>query len=142
MTATLILSPDDYGIVVREAEEAFPRECCGLLIGYGENRATVTQVVIAQNHADSSHRFLIDPQVQFDWMRKLRGTDHRIIGHYHSHPNGRAEASVYDAEMASEPGQFWLIIPVNEGAVGGMKAFQVRPEGYGFNPAALQFGVL
>ncbi len=72
----------------QEAETAFPDECCGLLIGQGAGFIEVTDVVAADNLAESSDRFLIDPQVQFDWMRTLRGTERRIVGHYHSHPTG------------------------------------------------------
>jgi desampylase len=32
------------------------------------------------------------------------------IGHYHSHPNGRAEPSPRDAARATDNGQIWFII--------------------------------
>ena len=37
-----------------------------------------------------------------------------LIGHYHSHPGGRAEPSACDADMAVADGSIWLIIAGGE----------------------------
>lgn len=122
----------------QEAERAFPNECCGLLIGQGLNPIEVADVIIAENLAESSDQFLIAPQVQFDWMRKLRGTDRRIVGHYHSHPNGLAKPSSRDAAMALDRDQVWIIVPTNAGAAGEPKGFLSMGAGIGFEPLPLK----
>lgn len=131
MVESVYISADAVALIQTEAEAANPGECCGLLIGSGEQDVQVDRVVPAENQASDPHRFLIDPQVQFDWMRKLRGTEHSIIGHYHSHPNGEPKPSVYDGQMAHEDGQVWLIVAVVEGVAGDVRAF-IRQAGSDF----------
>lgn len=122
----------------QEAEKAFPDECCGLLIGRGSEPVEVTDVITADNLSESSDRFLIDPQVQFDWMRKLRGTERRIVGHYHSHPNGLAKPSKYDEAMALDRNQVWIIVPTKAGSAGEPKSFFSLGAGQGFEPLSLK----
>lgn len=119
------------------AEHAFPKECCGLLIGAGADSVIVSQAVVAPNLSEDPNRFLIDPQVQFDWLRKLRGTKERIVGHFHSHPNGCSEPSKIDAEMAIERDQYWVIIPVKDGVSGCPHAYITRQSESPFLKAAL-----
>ena len=133
----LVLSPDHVGMIADESATAYPKECCGLLIGYGDQTVSVTDVVPAANQESSNDRFLIDPQVQFDWIRKLRGSERRLIGHYHSHPNGQAEPSRHDREMALETGQIWVIAPVEQGRSGDLKAFEVNSETGTFVPVPI-----
>ncbi len=130
MTTTLpvrlILSKAQDADLRRAALIAFPRECCGLLVGHGEADVTVTRLVPAANLADApEQRFLIDPQVQFDQLRALRGGPERVVGHYHSHPNGRAQLSPHDLAMADDPDAVWLVMAVEE-AQGQRRAMPPR----------------
>lgn len=62
------------------------------------------------NLAESpARRFLVDPQAQFDLMRKLRGGERRILGCFHSHPDGSAEPSATDRADAYEANFLYLI---------------------------------
>jgi proteasome lid subunit RPN8/RPN11 len=59
-----------------------------------------------------------------------------VIGHWHSHPNGRAEPSARDAARALDNGQIWLIL-----AGGRATAWQARSIGAGparFEPVTLE----
>jgi proteasome lid subunit RPN8/RPN11 len=58
---------------------------------------------------DKARRFLIDPKVQFDLMRRLRDSDTRLIGCFHSHPGGRPEPSPTDRAEAYESDFLYLI---------------------------------
>lgn len=124
----LILTSAQSELIRAEAGKHYPRECCGLLIGEGQDPVVIAEVVPAENQADSDNRFLIDPQVQFDWIHKVRGTAQRIVGHFHSHPNGRAEPSKHDRALALEVGQIWLIMPVTDGQPGDLMGFEARPK--------------
>jgi len=107
------------------AEAAYPKECCGLLIGRddGAGALVVTRIVESENLAagDAHDRFEVDPQVRFNVMRELdEETEggrprHRIIGHYHSHPDHPAQPSEHDLEMAFEPDLVWIIVSVVDG---------------------------
>ena len=106
------------------AEEAYPAECCGLLVGRqdGEGRLEVTAIEPSPNIATSGNdRFEVDPRVRLDVMRALEGAPEDIIGHYHSHPDHPAKPSERDLEMAFEPNFVWVIA-----AVEGGRATEVR----------------
>lgn len=112
-------------VIIDAAEGAYPRECCGLLVGRDEGPGcvVVTRVVESKNLAEGSgrDRFEVDPQVRFNVMKELddadnrEGPNHRIIGHYHSHPDHPAQPSETDLKMAYEPDLVWLITSVVDG---------------------------
>lgn len=117
-----------------EALAALPRECCGLIEGARDGQTAVALAVHpTANLAARPDRFEIDPAAQFALMRALRGAGRRIIGCYHSHPDGRAEPSARDADGAAEEGFVWVIAAV--GRERDMAAFAYR--GGGFEPLAL-----
>jgi len=134
----LLIPRHAYDVICADAVERLPRESCGLLIGLGRDVITVDQAVISKNLADGVDRFLIDPQLQFDWMRKLRGHSLRVVGHFHSHPNGVCEPSANDLEMAIDPDLIWVIAAVAESRVAEVKAFQLFTPGPRFVPINLR----
>ena len=58
---------------------------------------------------DPKRHFLIDPEVQFALLHRLRGTGARILGCFHSHPGGLAEPSATDKSQAYEANFLYLI---------------------------------
>lgn len=97
------------------------------MIGNGK---MVTRIAPAPNAApDPTRHFEIDPQFLFDRMRSARETNTRVIGHYHSHPNGRAEPSAEDLRMAHDPGAVWVIAAVNGEQV-SLRAFAPADGGF------------
>jgi len=114
-----------YMQLVFQATNYYPNECCGLLVGNGEEQVILEEIVESPNLFSSRKKFLIDPQIQFDCLRELRGTFNRIIGNYHSHPSGLALPSYYDKEMAIELDQIWLIISVVKDLSFSISAYQV-----------------
>ncbi len=105
--------------IMDQAEAAYPQEACGLLVGgtEGARDLVVTRVAASPNvsSGDQTRTFEIDPQIRLQVMRDLKGADKRIIGHYHSHPNGPARPSSTDLAQAYEPEMTWLIVSVVEG---------------------------
>ena len=97
--------------MVRHAESTYPNECCGLIEGVDtEEGWEALAVHEAANLAENpARRFLIDPQAQFDLLRTLRGTSRRVIGCFHSHPEGNREPSATDRAEASESNFLYLI---------------------------------
>lgn len=134
--------------ITDEAEAAYPRECCGLVIGRddGAGALVVTRVVESPNIAEEGvlDRFEIDPQVRFDVMRTLDANardgqaQHRIIGHYHSHPNHPAQPSETDLSMAYEPDLVWLITSVVDGQAVHTTAHVVDKEARQFREIPLR----
>lgn len=86
-------------------------EVCGLLFG---SDTQIEGAVAAANVADEpSRRFEIDPAALFAALRAERAGGPRLIGHYHSHPNGATSPSPCDV-AAAEPGRLWLILAGGE----------------------------
>lgn len=134
------LSRAHLAAIARAAEQAYPEECCGLLVGTLDGaRRRVTRVVPSANVAegDRRKRFEVDPRLILKLQRELRGRAERLVGHYHSHPDGPADPSATDAEMTWEPGLAWLIVPVAEGRAGPPAAHEPTAQG-GFRPLALR----
>jgi proteasome lid subunit RPN8/RPN11 len=97
--------------VLMAASRAYPNECCGLIEGADvADGWRALAIHEAKNIADDPRRrFLIDPQAQFELMRRLRGAETRIIGCFHSHPDGEAKPSAADRAEAYESGFLYLI---------------------------------
>lgn len=113
----IVLSPADLRQIVNEAEQAYPRECCGLLVGHSDAEVhQVTEVHVSANLAESDHdRFEVDPALRLALQKRLRGGPDRVIGVYHSHPDHPAQPSETDLQMAWEPELIWLITSVANG---------------------------
>lgn len=116
----LVIAPDHLKQITDAAEAAFPRECCGLLAGRGgpaEGSIRVTRVVPAANVTEDNAEdsFEVAPQARFDLHRALEGTDERLVGHYHSHPNGIARPSPRDLARAYEADLIWVVVGVRGG---------------------------
>jgi proteasome lid subunit RPN8/RPN11 len=119
-------------------EAAWPREACALLVG--DQSLRVTEIVPAANvSTDPEREFELDPAVHIATLRRLReaGGTNRVIGHWHSHPNGRDEPSVKDAAMVSDPGLVWLITAVHDGRALPVRAFAAVAAGSGFGFTSL-----
>jgi proteasome lid subunit RPN8/RPN11 len=90
------------------ARAAHPRECCGLLTGQPGLIEAVVPAANVSPHPETS--FEIDPAILLQTHRAARGQQRRVLGHYHSHPDGSAQPSIRDAARAIDNGQIWLII--------------------------------
>ena len=125
--------------IARAAERAYPEECCGLLIGRrdADGVLRITEVAESANvaAAQRTRRFEVDPALRLSLMRRLRGTDNDIVGHYHSHPGGAAEPSAHDAAMMFEPELIWLIVAVAAGRAGETRCWRWDPAAAGFRHA-------
>ena len=94
--------------LIAHAREESPRECCGLLLGRGDEVAEARR---ARNVASSPEtRFVIDPKDHIDARRDGRARGLEILGFYHSHPHGAAVPSATDLAEATYPGCAYAII--------------------------------
>ena len=112
MTARILHLPDELAArVLLAVSRAYPNECCGLIEGIAvADGWRALDIHEAANIAENPRRrFLIDPQVQFDLMRRLRDAETSVIGCFHSHPDGPAEPSATDRAEAYESDFLYLI---------------------------------
>ena len=104
-------------------------EVCGLLLGEG---TCVVEARACRNvAADPARRFEIDPGALIAAYRDARAGGPAVIGHYHSHPSGRAVPSAQDAADAAGDGAVWLIVTADQAG-----AWRSTPGG--FVPLAIE----
>jgi len=91
---------------------AHPLEACGLLFG-DESRIDgweATNNVAARPDIE----FEIDPTSLFAALRAERAGGPRLIGYWHSHPNGSVEPSQRDTELADVDRKIWVIVAADD----------------------------
>ncbi|MGF1478718.1 MAG: M67 family metallopeptidase [Cyanophyceae cyanobacterium] len=118
------------------AEQDYPAECCGLLLGSSDNSCKLLRevvptenswspaVVAAQRdtatNTSKRNRFSIAPEVMLQVQKRARDRHLDIIGVYHSHPDGIAVPSEFDRAIAWSVYSY-IIVSVTEG-----RAVEVR----------------
>lgn len=95
--------------MLEAARRAHPHEACGLLLGRAPGR--IERAVPAANVApDPARRFEIDPAALIAAFKAERAGGPRVLGYWHSHPNGIAAPSATDRGAASGDGRVWAIV--------------------------------
>ncbi|MSO89097.1 MAG: M67 family peptidase [Rhodospirillaceae bacterium] len=109
--------PDHLKAVVDAAEDAYPVECCGLLVGRrgAGSTAEVTRLAPSPNLAASRERFEIDPGLFLRLHKELEGGGESIVGLYHSHPDYPSQPSPRDLDAAWDAELIWVIVSVRRG---------------------------
>lgn len=123
------------------AEEAYPEECCGLLVGRpaaGGGIELVRRAASANLSPAPLSAFEIDPKLWLDLRRELAGGEEALVGLHHSHPDGPAAPSARDLAAAWEEGMLWLVTAVAQGRAGETTAHRFEGGEGGFAPVALR----
>ena len=123
---TLHITTRDYQALQQHAEQAYPEECCGVLVGMlaaGDRR--VLRVLPCQNirSADAHKRYEIDPAELVRVQREARDSGMEILGFYHSHPDHPAQPSSTDLAHAHWIGYSYVITSVNRGQATETRSF-------------------
>jgi proteasome lid subunit RPN8/RPN11 len=111
--------------MVEHAEAAFPKECCGILLGTDAGGSRHAVVAIACRNAyegEQSDRFQLDPKEQIAADRKAREMGLDILGFFHSHPDCDAYFSATDLKN-SWPWYSNVVLSVQAGQFRHAKAF-------------------
>jgi proteasome lid subunit RPN8/RPN11 len=121
----LELRRDGESRIRAHAEEAYPHECCGFLIGRtaGQDRVVV-RVIRADNQRNDSprNRYLISPEEYLRAEREAEGAGLEVIGFYHSHPDVEPRPSEFDRSHAL-PGCSYVIVGVDRGAARDLRSW-------------------
>ena len=106
----------DLDCIRRHAEETYPHECCGVLLGTmdGEER-TVVATARCENTQAASDWFNIDPRQIVRIQREASAAGQDIVGFYHSHPDDVARWSPSDLREAHWLGCSYVITSVRAG---------------------------
>ncbi len=113
----LKLQEKPLDIIIKDATEAYPEECCGFLYGEADkDHREVLEAVPVQNRNEENkgRRFEVSPA---DYMRAEQYADENgleLLGIYHSHPDHLARPSEFDRKKAL-PWFSYLIVSVEKG---------------------------
>jgi proteasome lid subunit RPN8/RPN11 len=102
-----------------DGENAYPNECCGVLIGEVDNAGVKTAMSTltidnAKEDSEQYHRFLITPEDMMEAEQSARSMKLDVIGFYHSHPDHPSAPSGYDKDHAL-PFYSYVIVSVDKG---------------------------
>jgi proteasome lid subunit RPN8/RPN11 len=129
---TLKIDKPELARIRRHGEEAYPHECCGVLVGElgSDGTKSVQATVRCDNQrSDSLHnRYGIDPRDVVRIQREARERGQDIIGFYHSHPDHPARWSQTDLAEAHWIGCSYVITSIMNGIATQTKSFNLVGE--------------
>ena len=109
-----------------DAQQAYPHECCGILIGRIDGSITVSDIRKANNlvtGAQNRCHFEMDPMFLYQVEREIERSGLEIVGFYHSHPDCKAVPSEQDLHYMI-PGLVYAILSVTKDGVADIQYFQ------------------
>lgn len=140
----LKLNSDHLQAMQTHAENTYPEECCGLLLGQisGDNK-TLVEVLPTDNswgdEADDNfqtienstarpsskrNRFSIAPSAMLKAQKNARDRHLNIIGIFHSHPDSVAAPSEFDRAIAWQQYSY-IIVSVQQGKACDLKSWSL-----------------
>jgi proteasome lid subunit RPN8/RPN11 len=127
----IVLENDVQKIIVQDAVEAYPNECCGFLYGHedsnGRRYITQARVVANAKDGDKRRRFEISPHDYLEAERYAEEQQIELLGVYHSHPDHPAIPSEHD-RAAAQPFFSYLIISVNNKEPGAIRSWRLNDD--------------
>ncbi len=131
MGTVLQISQSGLGELRAHAEQAYPQECCGVLLGRTEPGARVITEVVrcANTHGLPRTKYTIDPRELIRLQRDARKRGLQILGFYHSHPGHAAQPSPSDLAEAYWTGCSYVIAAVERGRATVTNSFLLNGSG-------------
>ncbi|MEE8348964.1 MAG: M67 family metallopeptidase [Acidobacteriota bacterium] len=121
------------------AQETYPHECCGIMVGQVEGDVkSVNELIPAINERTDSlaNRYLITAEFVQNIETRLRNTDSNIVGFFHSHPDVPARPSTYDRDHAW-PWYSYLIVSVVKGQAVEVLNWKLQDDRTAFDPETI-----
>ena len=113
----------DRAALERWAEQFYPREACGLLLGRGcEAALRIECALLARNLASEPARFEVHPADIVAAQAQAHAAGLELLGVWHSHADAPAEPSAHDA-AAAWPGWIHVIVRVDAGRASDVTAW-------------------
>lgn len=131
-----------WQVMLQHAREAYPRECCGILLGVeqpGGERVVSSAFPCRNNYeGDQSDRFQIDPRDQVKANLKSRAEGIDILGFFHSHPDCDAYFSATDLKN-SWPWYSNVVLSIRHGEFANAAAFRANDDQSASEPEELLY---
>ena len=147
----LYLLPQHLQIICTHAQNTYPDECCGLILGHlGREGKTVMEIMSTENAWNSQaddfpgeltvktirSRYAIAPPVMLQAQKAARAQDWNIIGIYHSHPDNCATPSECDRRYAWAEYSY-IIVSVQNGKAATVKSW-ILDDHHQFQPETIE----
>jgi len=129
----MLILPNELEKTIRtESENAYPNECCGILMGAIDDTGTKTvrqveAIVNAREDGAQHNRFLITAEDMLHAERTARAAKLDVIGFYHSHPDHPSAPSEYDKTHAL-PFYSYVIVAVEKGVSTELTSWELTPD--------------
>jgi proteasome lid subunit RPN8/RPN11 len=118
----LSLAPGLYEDVIQHAQQYYPVEGCGLLVG---RQGAAARFIPMENVSGSETEYEMEPGALVNALRDLRGTGQELVAIYHSHPRSPARPSKRDIERAYYPEAAHLIVSLADPERPQVAAFRI-----------------
>jgi len=126
----LKISIEQWGKLQRHGERAYPRECCGVLVGDSPTagQRIVRRVIGCANHSAKAleRHYRLNPRDLVRIQRAARAAGMAIVGFYHSHPDRPARWSRTDLAEAHWTGCSYVITSLDEGTAAESCSYLLR----------------
>jgi proteasome lid subunit RPN8/RPN11 len=112
------------------AEQTYPEECCGMMLGFIDQGVHSIKEVIPIDNSQGDNRrrrFLISPEQYRHAEELARKWKMELLGFYHSHPDHPAAPSAFDTDHAL-PWFSYIIVSVEHGKAAAMTAWLLNEE--------------
>ena len=108
---TIEIATESSDALRRAIETAYPRECCGVLLGRSDAARMVVQRVVGTLNAVSAVGGFAIPDHEMRRVRLLAAeAGLSIVAVFHSHPSGSAELSSSDRAALEHSEWPWVIL--------------------------------
>jgi len=137
---TLRIREDAARRIRAHAAETYPDECCGALLGRGEEAREILAVFPLRNRQERSprNRFLLAAEDVRRAERAAREQSLELLGWYHSHPDHPPRPSEYDREQATWPWFSYVIVAIERGRPGQMTSWRLAEDRSRFLPEEIE----
>jgi proteasome lid subunit RPN8/RPN11 len=111
--------------MIEHAQDEFPNECCGVLIG---RFGVFERVVPITSTSPSPDSYFMSPEEQIEIFTELWKSGESLLGIYHSHPEGPSFPSSMDIRLAFHPDAVYLIVSLKNKKHPEVRAFRIEKQ--------------
>lgn len=109
--------------MIAHAREDAPDECCGIIAGDSDGRATKLYRAINAEH--SPYRYSVDTKDLLRIHKDADSNDWEFLVIYHSHTHTEAYPSPTDIRLAAWPDAYYVLVSLMDESAPVVRAFRI-----------------
>ena len=109
--------------MIAHAREDAPNECCGIIAGDADGRAT--KLYRAINAEASPYRYSVDTKDLLRIHKDVDSNDWDFLVIYHSHTHTEAYPSPTDIRLAAWPDAYYVLVSLMDEANPAVRAYRI-----------------